>query len=326
MNINEDYIYNLFETQTKKEIVINGEKRRSGRLFEKNQSTEEYSLSPNAKKILEHLTPLSKERMIIDMTNDDIDIEKSELLYEENDPLYTYFENNDVGIFMELWICSNLLCPGCKKGKLLKYLNPNMPVVDVMCSNDNHKFEDGPKYYQIKSSEKNTFFRGSRYFNLKDKYIHIGSIKYGKLCHQIKLGDSFDKKRILIGYICVEYVKINDRFISIDLNNSFILIPKLNLIPTTPIESDLEYYTYIDTKIPKITFNPLLFDIFTFKMYNNDRLFKNINIDLIFDMIVFIPEYLKLKLFEKKYLKYKKKYLNLKSYALFQTVSHTQHT
>lgn len=328
MNINEDYIYNLFETQPKKEIIITGEKRRSDRLQTEKVKSMDYSLSPMAHNILEYLTPTSKKRMIYDMQFDDINLEKKILLEEDKDPLYTYFENNEVGIFMELWLCSNLLCPGCKIGKLLKYLNPNMPVVDVMCSNDNHTIEYGPKYYQIKTTEKDASFGGYKYFSLKDKYIHTGSKKYGSLSHQIKLGDGINKKKILIGYICVEYVRNvqNNRFISIDLNTSFILIPKLELTPTSLIKSDLEYYKYFDSDIPIITFNESLFQIYTFKIYDNNDLFKNINIDLIFDMTVFKPERVKQKLFEHKYLKYKKKYLDLKNYTLLQTVSHTQHT
>ncbi len=309
MNINEEYIYNLFETQNKKEIIINGIKRKSERLKIQLTEQNETSLSPNAKNILEYLTPYSKERMINDMISDDKDLKIEEILEENNDIEYTYFENKEVGTFMELYICSNFICPGCKKGKLLKYINPNMPIIDAICSSDEHKYEHGPKYYQIKTTEKDTSYNGMKYFDKKLKYIHTGSKKYGKLCHEVKLGDDFNKKKILISYICIQYTK-NERIISIDLNESFIIIPNLYMEAITLEENELKYYSYLDTKIPYITFNLSLCNLYTFKIYKNINI--NINLDLIFDMKPYIPEHLKQKLFEQKYLKYKIKYLNLK--------------
>lgn len=230
-------------------------------------SINHYMFSPKTKELLEAFSPISKERLAREFQQDD---EKIKLLEEEQeikDFLYKYFENKDVGVFMEKWICANMTCP-CS-GKFAKYSNPNMPVVDIKCINPGHNINiHGPKYYQVKSTEIGTNMFGFEYFQLNPKqYIFVGSPAYGKYSHEIKGGDV--NKRLLIGYICIKYNKVNDWTININGNESFILIPKMQVIPQLQMES---YYTYIKGMFkPMITFNTNLFTI---------QLMKNIDIKL----------------------------------------------
>ncbi len=314
-HINEDYIYNLFETSNIVQITESQELRRSDR-FNIQPKQDASLFSPNAQIILNRLTPISRKRMIEDFNSDDLNLLKREAIQEEIDETFIYFENQEVGQFLESWICFNMRCPGCN-GILYKYKNKNMPVVDVKCINKSHLIENGPKYFQIKATEKDTTFNGQKYFSLEQQYIKIGSTRYGQLSHEIKLGDDYNKKRILIGYICIEYYYISDsqRRINIDINRSFILIPNLNIQPQTLEDAELKYYTYINTIIPTITFNPSLFNIILFNQYPIEyhNIFKNINIDTHFVEKLYVDDIAQI-LFKKKYLKYKKKYIELKEF------------
>jgi hypothetical protein len=122
-----------------------------------------------------------------------------------------------------------------------------------------------------------------KYFSLNEQFIKIGSTRFGKLSHEVKLGDGYNKKRILIGYICIEYHYIGDykRRINIDTHNSFILVPNLTLQPQTSQEAELQYYTYVNDIIPTIRFDNRLFNIIKFHEYPIEyhNIFKNINID-----------------------------------------------
>lgn len=291
MSITEYYMQYLFDTEKKAEIM-NTVQTKIVSSVDINIS----QLSPTTQIILQHLSPESKQRMYADIMKDNIYIQKTELKEEDSDPSYTYFENKEVGTFMELWICANILCPGCQEGKLLKYLNPNMPVIDVVCSNENHTVLHGPKYYQIKTSEAYTQFMGMKYFDFHNRHIHVGSPKYGHVCHNVKLGDSMNKKNILIGYICIVYKKKLDRIISIDLNNSFIVIPRLNIIATND-NFNLQYYTYLDTRLPSITFNDNLCVTYMLNLYTEKTMFKNINLDTVYDIIQYVPKSVRKSLF-----------------------------
>ncbi len=311
-NINEDYIYSLFETSNIVQITQPIELRRSDRIVQPKYDVNLFS--PNAQKILNSLTPISRERMIEDFNSDDLNLLKREAKQEEIDETFIYFENQEVGQFLESWICFNMRCPGCN-GLLYKYKNKNMPVVDVKCINANHLIQNGPRYFQIKATERGKTFNGEEYFSLDKQFIKIGSTRFGQLSHEIKLGDDYNKKRILIGYICIEYYYVDSlRKINIDINRSFILIPKLNIQAQTFEEAELKYYTYINSIIPTITFNPNLFNIILFNQFPQEyhHIFKNINIDIHFVEKLYVDDIAK-QLFHKKYLKYKQKYIQLKS-------------
>ena len=310
--ITEDYIYNLFETSDIVQIIEAQELRRTDRIIQPKQNVGLFS--PNAQQILNRLTPISRQRMIKDFNIDDLNILKQESIQEEIDETFIYFENQEVGQFLESWVCFNMRCPGCN-GILYKYQSKNMPVVDVKCINPNHLLNNGPKYYQIKATESGTTFRGQKYFSLNEQFIKIGSTRFGKLSHEVKLSDGYNKKRILIGYICIEYHYIGDykRRINIDTHNSFILVPNLTLQPQTSQEAELQYYTYVNDIIPTIRFDNRLFNIIKFREYPIEyhNIFKNINIDTHFVERLYTDDIAK-NLFYKKYLKYKQKYIELK--------------
>ncbi len=222
-----------------------------------------YMFTPKTQQLLDSYTPETKRYMIDDFLRDDNEIYNIEQRLEAKDDLYEYFENTAVGIFLEEWICCYLRC-NCGD-RFVKYQNPNMPVIDIKCNNPIHNIDlHGPKYYQIKSSELYKTYNGYEYFQLNPyQYIHVGSPTYGKICHEITIGDP--DKRLLIGYICIKYTYNSDNNITINKKESFILQPNLHLDKT--IDKNLQYYEYVDTDIkkPVITFKPYLFNIFLFE-------------------------------------------------------------
>jgi hypothetical protein len=274
--------------------------------------------------ILEHLSPISKLLMSRLFDKDDKLLEKMDEEEEILDKIYTYFENKEVGTYMELWVCSNIICPGCKTGILLKYKSLSQPVVDVMCSNPEHNILiHGPKYYQIKATQKGKTMNGKRYFSMNESYIKVGSRRFGNNAHEIKISDDINIKKVLIGYICIEYTRESEdsRIINIDKKNSFILIPNINhnLIVG---EEDKYYYKYIEhsDKFPTVIFNPELFTIIDFSILSILRINSKVNLD---DKYDFFESVQKSDLFKKKYLKYKMKYLQLKSLSMISMISMT---
>jgi hypothetical protein len=239
--------------------------------------------------------------MADELGDDDIKISEIESKTMSDDPDYSYFENKEIGIMFEKWICVHFICK-CGS-KYVKYNNPNMPVIDIKCSNDEHNITlYGPKYFQIKSTQNNKLnHSGYKYFDIKYYYIHVGSRTYGEICHNIKTSDI--DKELLIGYMCITYKKIDDNNIQIIKDLSFILIPKTD--PPIILKSE-KYYDYIELypKAVMIRFNPDLFDI---TQIDSDR----ININQQYDEQIFLK--VKPISYEQKYLKYKQKYLNLKN-------------
>lgn len=284
--ITHKYILNMFENSDLIQIEkSDGTLRRTERVPQK-RKIEEYGFSPQAKKVLDAYTPITRKYLEEDFLEDDSRLLKLENKQEEKDESFEFYENKEVGVFLEKWICANLTCPGCS-GKLVKYASSNMPVVDIMCSNKEHDAKFGPKYYQVKSTESNNWFGNHKYFSLKDKYIKVGSTRFGKLSHEVTLGDE-ENKKIVIGYICIEYVYSPNsaRSININMKKSFFVIPDLTKIPSSDDEKKERYYEYLDNlenpKIPIITFNDKICDIYLFEQIKLDKLDKDIfrNIDL----------------------------------------------
>lgn len=277
--ITKEYLLDLFESE--QTYIIEPIILKKSQIIQK-PNTSVYEFSPHTRTLLQSFTPNTRRYMIDDLRNDDEDIYKIEQALEEKDEVYTYFENTAIGVFLEEWVCYNLKC-SCGD-KFVKYQNPNMPVIDIKCNNDNHNSDlYGPKYYQIKSSELYKTFRGLEYFQLEpNQYIHVGSRKYGSLCHEIKIGDidfsnkSSDKyKKLLIGYICIKYTYNTDSNINIIGNSSFILQPKLKFDKFIDLNS--QYYLYPIVERNVITFNKDLFNIYLFENIQSLNL-KNISI------------------------------------------------
>ena len=234
----------LFDTSLYLDI-IEIDARRSERLLgidKINYNEDIKELSPQSKDLLSYFSPNTQKRLARDFYLDDIAINKYLGKAEIDDPVYIYFDPKGVGIYLELWVCVNISCPGCGN-KLYKYANPNMPVVDVICVNPFHNNKMGPIYYQIKATEKDKTYLGYKYFSYDENYVSTGSIRYGRICHEIK-ADDIQSRDILIGYICIEYKYINDNTINIDMDKSFILKPNCQFRPNI-FQKELTYYKYI---------------------------------------------------------------------------------
>ncbi len=321
-----DELYRLFEPTGDKNFFFKVEKSVSSRhdneppqkrqLVEHGYELRANTLIPKSYKdtlredILNSLSPISKQRMKLLFSADDKVQRKKDKEQERIDNAYSYFEPTEVGTHMELWVCSNIKCPGCK-GDLIKYSSMSQPVVDVKCSNHLHNMTHGPKYYQIKATEKNKQMNGLKYFSLSRNYIKVGSRRFGQNAHEIKVSDGHKTKRVLIGYICIEYTKTEgSREIIIDGNTSFILMPNLSYTLQQG-EPDKFYYRYINQKdsFPAVRFDPTLFYIIRFGLLSENPKFFRVNLDDKYDLY----EPLQRPLFQQKYLKYKIKYLELKS-------------
>jgi hypothetical protein len=265
-------------------------------------------LSPYSRSLLLSFSPETQKLLAKDFLKDDAYINSITNRLELDDPDYMYFNNSKVGTDLEYWVCVNIRCPGCGS-ELYKYANPSMPAVDVRCINQNHSLANGPKYYQIKTTEKDKQHNGYKYFSLEERYICTGSIRFGYNCHIMTYND--DYKDILIGYICLEYIYINQDTIRVDNATSFILIPNLLYQPTNIEEASATYYSYITNPLskPMITFNPLMCNILTF---NNTF---DISLNTMYDarkIKIYNEEPPILPDFKSKYLIMKMKYLNLK--------------
>ena len=307
--MNKDTLRNLFTTSLYLD-VIQLEVRRSERL--EHMEKVDYKLSPQSQMLLELFSPETQKRLARDFYFDDIKINEKLLKDEIEDPTYIYFDNKGVGLYLELWVCVNIPCPGCGD-KLYKYANPNMPVVDVKCINPSHDNHMGPIYYQIKATEQGTEYAGFKYFSYDEEYICVGSINYGYNCHVIK-ATNLEDRDLLVGYICIEYKYHDFNSIIIDMNKSFVLIPNLDFNPH-PSQMDWNYYDYILTRpISVIKFNNNMIKKFRFSdLYKPLSIIK---LNHYYDVVKVYneqPPPLDLNMdVQLKYLIMKTKYLNLK--------------
>ena len=302
--ITKDFIKNLFKTSNVIEItkiIPSPIKEKSIPFREITEGTS--IMTPFTKAILEPLTVRSKRKMVEELEEDNKRIRKIETEQESDDPDYTYFENKEIGVFLEKWYCANYKC-SCGSN-FLKYIKPNMPIIDIRCSNESHNINTfGPKYYQIKSTENDKIYNGYKYFDLDKNYIHVGSRRYGEICHNITTMDTDEDKELLIGYICITYEKINDNNIKILSHKSFKLNPRSH--SELYKEPQQKYYTY-NSRYPDAIM--IDFDITLFYIEKIES--QIININQQFDEKI-IYQAIPLSFYE-KYIKYKLKYLELKN-------------
>ncbi len=198
-------------------------------------------MSPNSKRILNSYTPRSRKKMKYLFKKDDNKI-KSDL----NDRDYVQKLNCEWGIYMENILSVYGCCPTCGQSTLKKYVNPNMPVIDLVCINKSYHLEKNECYFfQVKTSFDDF------YFNLRKKYISTGSRAYGSVAHSTNAQSSPTDKIITPGYICV---RLNPVYspegllsdtVSIDPTKSFVLIPDYSK------ESDTtnSFYEYVDVPV-----------------------------------------------------------------------------
>jgi hypothetical protein len=244
--------------------------------------------------ILKYLSPLSKSRMIDDLEIDDKKIEEIKKMQEIKDPEYLIYEN--YGKLIECWIADNITCPCCGLNSLRRYSNDSMPVIDIVCINPNHTINLGVKFFQIKTSN-GTFFLDKPYFmydetdtDINANTIHVGSRRWGDEVHKIKPQDTLFIKKILCGYICINYTD-NETTLRINTTNSFIVLPEYLLFEsmvkrilsfeiTEILESSENnwYYHYIE---PNKSHERIKFNIKTNKIITNDDLKKIIHTQII---------------------------------------------
>lgn len=263
-------------------------------------------LTPIGKMIYDTAHKDDKINLLIDLSKDDIELNKNQIINELKDLDYKErMENNKLGFYMEKYVSVNFKCPICNEYSLKQYANPNIPVVDLLCINKQHYNSNFSNLFQVKIS---TGF--SSYFS--HNFINVGSKKYGFNCHHIKGNDSNDVKKLLINYICINLnYDQNKNIYDINKKNSFILIPDPN--NTT----DQYYYSYNGNTI---FWNKSMF-INSYNFNNIDLPIINPN-DIYIEKIIYNPfQYYNVakSLFNfqnagyyYKYLKYKNKYNKLK--------------
>jgi hypothetical protein len=244
--ISEEKLYKLFHESYLIEIEDNKKFRENK---EVSQSTHEYSLrpredkktkiedeilipglkiniSPNMKKILSMIDISERRSAYEDMIKDD---EKLNLLDEYmDDPDYIEkMENTQLGFYMEKYVSYYIKCPECNEFSLRGYYLSNIPAIDLICINQaEHKHT---RYFQVKTS-----IEHSSYFT--KNYVTAGSKRFGHNCHINFIG----KKYPIIGYICINLNKISDNKFKINIDNSYVILPKLD----SKLQQSYEYIDY----------------------------------------------------------------------------------
>lgn len=189
------------------------------------------SLTPMSKAIYDNVDTAEKKRLLIDFAKDNSIIN----FLEDQDPDYIEkMENNQLGFYMEDFVCHNFKCPYCGEKSLHKFAIHNMPVVDLLCSNREYHIANGePFLFQVKISlDNNTYFRKKNY-----GFIYTGSIRYGNEIVKIKANDVMKNKMMLVSYICLRLNREREDKYRINISNSFILVPKIN-----NVNNDHYYY------------------------------------------------------------------------------------
>lgn len=227
----------------------------------------------------------------------------------ENDE--SFYNIDNYGKVIECWISDNMKCPCCNQLTLKRYVRDNMPCIDLMCVNPEHKFFNGVKFFQVKAKMHNVAHEFSN-FNLQERIIKTGSKNIGKYVHNITINDEFNM--LLFGYICVEYKKVvqnTNEFVKI-LSTSFIVLPDINkyakkklflddVETTYLIKENYDYYNYDNHEKDelyfwylnnndndrRIEFNVNNNQIILFNTHNVDSLFINKNFKIDTNYIIY---------------------------------------
>lgn len=252
----DDLFYGSMLAETK---CIVGQYDPEKNILRKNIS---FEMTPMSKIIYDSVSTNKKSAILKDMIMDDNYIEN----IDDFDPDYIEkLENNELGFYMEDFVCHNMRCPICGSKSLRKYNVKNMPVVDVICTNaDQHNGKI--KLFQIKTTLNNG------YFNRKNHVLLVGSKKYGLLCHEIYGTAPMDHKNLLVGYICINMTEIADNKYKISNTGSFVLIPDIHN------KNNNKYYSYTGKKAhfgnEILAWNPDMTNI-----YNINNFMENLNVD-----------------------------------------------
>ena len=206
-----DEIQQLLQKAPLSEINVRSNKRPNLGVLSLDQATKKPKFnalfSPNTKKILDPLTPISKEKIRRQIRKDDMKID-----YHNDDECNPDYQEEIraqiLGKKMESSICAHCRCPNCGS-KFLLIDNPIFPAVDLKCD---------CKWWQVKVSIGST-----GYFSKRRRVITVGSTRYGSAIHTANY-QSDDK--IILGYICVVVdLTTNTHVAKINYPNSFVLIP-----------------------------------------------------------------------------------------------------
>jgi len=148
---------------------------------------------------------------------------------------------------IEYFISSELKCPVCGEKELYFYENNSMPVADLVCRSDNISHNSHSRFFQVKTKHR----IDSNYFSKTNQTIHTGSIRYGKVIHDITDTD----KSYAINYICICLVVPGDGSSpQIENGESFILLPNISengpfYYYPNPIERKVKWYSNKNTLV-----------------------------------------------------------------------------
>lgn len=239
-----------------------------------------------SKQLYESISPDKREHFLELLRQDD-DIINQTINNVEDTP-FNQIDGSEMGVYIESWICINLCCPGCSEYSLYKYSHPNMPVIDVACVNSSHPFSSGPRYYQIKATGNTShlkYFTRNPVKYSPTGYIKVGSKRYGHWSHEVSITDSDEDKELVIGYICISYQSLGDMKITIDPEQSFVLIPNLTFTVETPGVSYHKYYKYLYTRNSTlVSYNDKYVMAYPLHYFFSDiSILKNIKIDYRFE-------------------------------------------
>lgn len=211
-----------------------------------------------------YITPAKLDRYSQDLEDDNSIIESLKSIVDDSE----YIDKQNYGKLVEVWFCDNCNCPVCGKQTLKRYEKDNFPVIDLVCVNPLHTFDQGVKFFQVKSTS--TDFTDFKYFDYDDRLIHTGSYKFGKIVHSINVLDDDITKKVLIGYICITVEPKYD-YLKVNKDKSFFVLPKtnINVVAKKLFEDNFDdffvqyddsdiidkYYEYIDIVNPLITFS-----------------------------------------------------------------------
>lgn len=215
-----------------------------------------YSMSPYTKKIYDSIPDEEKSDFLKNIIDDDKKIQ----IIENNELDMAYNPEYLLYDYLEYFISYFFKCPVCKKKTLKKYANISMPVIDILCINEEHPL-DRTRFFQIKTTSGN-LFNGKPYFSKKKKFIHVGSYRYGYNIHNITNFTEEKYKNMLIGYICIEY-KVDGNFIKINRKNSFYIIPDI---------ADFPRYIYNETNNKILHFYTEPLEITD--LYNSNNIYR----------------------------------------------------
>lgn len=242
--IDTKILYELFLTKPLREVTKSGDFDFEEQLIMPDvPKTPTMTATPFTKMILGALGTEEREGMLDEFKKDDNTINLLEGIDAESDPDYLEkLENNKLGFYMEDFVIYHMKCPVCHKaGTLKKYSVPNMPVVDIVCTNTDDHIDHKAKTVKCFLFQIKIKVGDSNYFDGLNKKISVGSKKFGFNAHNVSGNQKLWRKCVVPGYICLTLDQKTDTTYII-LPRSFVVVPDYNdKRPTT-------FYNYLDEK------------------------------------------------------------------------------